>query len=91
MTKGSTHEEDKTVLSLHVHCIASKYVKQKLRELIGEINENTLMITITGFHHSASYNILLMLALGINSKPSLVRERERPWKGRVINFRYADQ
>lgn len=57
---GSIHKENKVILNLHLHSIASKYITQKLKELIAEIDESTLMINTTEFPNSASYNVLPM-------------------------------
>lgn len=56
-------QENKVILNLHLHSIASKYITQKLKELTGEIDKSTLIINTTEFPNSVSYNVLPMWPL----------------------------
>ena len=45
MTKGSIQEEDRTIINIYAHNIgALKYVRQMLRSMKGEINNNTIIV-----------------------------------------------
>lgn len=45
MTKGSVHQEDGTLINMYVpHNRASKYMKQKLTQMKGEIDTSTIMV-----------------------------------------------
>ena len=45
MINASIHKENKVNLNLHLYSIASKYMMQKLKELTGEIDKRTLLVT----------------------------------------------
>lgn len=45
MINASIHKENKVNLNLHLYGIASKYIMQKLKELTGEIDKRTLLVT----------------------------------------------
>ena len=48
MIRGSIQQEDITILNIHAANVgASKYIKQILTNIKGEIDSNTIIITLT--------------------------------------------
>jgi len=41
MIKGTIYREDITFLNLHIQITADKYIKQRLRKMLGKLDKNT--------------------------------------------------